>query len=108
MSSTLDGLSASVDDFFRELREKFREASKEAGIWESLQAFAAAVDWTVGTTLHLTGAIACSQIDCEPLISSCLLSRKLDRPSREGSLIVGIVNRSHGSLGCLRPMRCSC
>ena len=47
MSGTLDGLSAALDDVFRGVREKFREASKEAGIWESLQGFAAAVDWTV-------------------------------------------------------------
>lgn len=47
MSSSLDGLSAAFDEVFRDLREKFREASKEAKMWESLQAFAAAVDWTV-------------------------------------------------------------
>ena len=47
MSGTLDGISAALDEVFREIREKIREASKEANIWESLQAFAAAVDWTV-------------------------------------------------------------
>lgn len=47
MSGTLDGLSAAVDEVFREVREKFREASKEAGGWEALQGFAAAIDWTV-------------------------------------------------------------
>ena len=47
MSSSLDGLSAAFDEVFRDVREKFREASKEAKMWESLQAFAAAVDWTV-------------------------------------------------------------
>ncbi len=52
MSGTLDGLSAAVDEVFRDIREKFREASKEAKIWESLQAFAAAVDWTVMALLH--------------------------------------------------------
>ena len=52
MSGTLDGLSAAVDEVFRDIREKFREASKEAKIWEYLQAFAAAVDWTVMAWLH--------------------------------------------------------
>ena len=47
MSGTLDGISAALDEVFREIREKVREAGKEAKIWESLQAFAAAVDWTV-------------------------------------------------------------
>ena len=47
MAGSLDGLSAAVDETFRDIREKFREAGKEAKIWESLQAFAAAVDWTV-------------------------------------------------------------
>ncbi len=53
MSGTLDGLSAAVDEVFRDIREKFREASKEAKIWESLQAFAAAIDWTVIALLHV-------------------------------------------------------
>ena len=47
MSGSLDGLSATLDEAFRDIREKFREASKEAKIWDSLQAFAAAIDWTV-------------------------------------------------------------
>ena len=47
MSGTLDGLSAAVDEVFREIRTKFKEASNEARIWDSLQSFAAAVDWTV-------------------------------------------------------------
>jgi len=47
MSGTLDGISAALDEVFREIREKVREAGKEAKIWESLQAFAAAVDWTL-------------------------------------------------------------
>ncbi|CAK0787368.1 hypothetical protein CVIRNUC_010588 [Coccomyxa viridis] len=46
MAGSLDGLSAALDETFRDIREKFREAGKEAKIWESLQAFAAAVDWT--------------------------------------------------------------
>ena len=47
MAGSLNSLSASLDEVFSDIREKFREASKDAKIWESLQAFAAAVDWKV-------------------------------------------------------------
>ena len=50
MSGPLDGLSAAVDEVFKDIREKFKEASKDAKIWESLQAFAAAVDWRVSAS----------------------------------------------------------
>ncbi len=47
MESTFDGLAGVLEEAMNEIRTKFKEASKHAGIWESLQAFAAAVDWTV-------------------------------------------------------------
>ncbi|EIE24446.1 hypothetical protein COCSUDRAFT_61871 [Coccomyxa subellipsoidea C-169] len=46
MESTFDGLAGVLEEAMNEIRTKFKEASKHAGIWESLQAFAAAVDWT--------------------------------------------------------------
>ncbi|KAK9909857.1 hypothetical protein WJX75_008468 [Coccomyxa subellipsoidea] len=45
MESAFDGLAVVMEEAMKEIRSKFKEASKHAGIWESLQAFAAAVDW---------------------------------------------------------------
>lgn len=47
MESTFDALSGALEGVMKEIRYKMKEASQHAGIWESLQAFAAAVDWKV-------------------------------------------------------------
>lgn len=47
MESAFDGLAGVMEEAMKEIMAKFKEASKHAGIWESLQAFAAAVDWQV-------------------------------------------------------------
>ena len=54
VESAFDGLSGVVDGVMKEIRAKFQEASQHAGIWESLQNFIAAVDWTVwmGLAIH--------------------------------------------------------
>ncbi|BDA42922.1 probable transmembrane protein 18 [Coccomyxa sp. Obi] len=45
METAFDGIAGAMEEVIKEIREKFREASKHAGIWESLKAFVAAVDW---------------------------------------------------------------
>lgn len=67
MSGSLDGLSAAFDEVFRDIREKFREANKEAKLWESLQAFAAAVDWTVWGHPPLQINLCCSAVMLVPI-----------------------------------------
>ncbi len=47
METAFDGIAGAMEEVMKEIREKFREASKHAGIWESLQAFVTAVDWKV-------------------------------------------------------------
>ena len=47
MEAAFDGISGALDEVLKDVRAKFQEASKHAGIVESLQAFIAAVDWTV-------------------------------------------------------------
>ena len=51
MGAAFDGLSEVMDEVLKEVRAKFQEASQHAGIWESLQKFIAAVDWTVWVDL---------------------------------------------------------
>lgn len=43
----MEGLADAVEEVFREIRTKVKEASQHAGIIESIRAFIAAVDWTV-------------------------------------------------------------
>ena len=50
LETAFDGLSGVVDEVMKEIRAKFQEARQHAGIWESLQNFIAAVDWTVCMT----------------------------------------------------------
>ena len=47
MLNGMEGLADAVDEVFKEIRLKMKEASQHAGIMESLRAFTAAVDWTV-------------------------------------------------------------
>ena len=43
----LGALTDTVEQVLAEIRQKFKDSSQHAGIWESLRAFAAAVDWQV-------------------------------------------------------------
>ncbi len=47
MENAFDGIAGAMEEVMKEIREKFRDASKHAGIWDSLQAFVTAVDWKV-------------------------------------------------------------
>ena len=83
----LEGLGDAVDEVFREIRAKMKEASQHAGIIESLQAFIAAVDWKVRDGLcYLTFALS-------------LKIGKLISPLNCG--------RSHGSSASLFCKHCS-
>lgn len=43
----VNGLADAVNSVIGQLRQKFRDANTRESIWQSLQAFAAAVDWKV-------------------------------------------------------------
>ncbi|CAL8467438.1 g6976 [Coccomyxa elongata] len=45
METAFDGIAGAMEEVMKEIRGKFREASKHAGIWDSLQTFITAVDW---------------------------------------------------------------
>ena len=104
MSGTLDGISAALDEVFKEIREKVREAGKEAKMWESLQAFAAAVDWTVCVNL-------CYHSDCRlqrmHLCMHALGSYFHIGPASCDVSIMEWYCRNHGSLACLQLTCCS-
>lgn len=44
---SVNGLADAVNGVLAEIREKFRNAGAHEGMLESMQAFAAAVDWKV-------------------------------------------------------------
>jgi hypothetical protein len=46
----IDTLTGAMESVIGEVRQKFKDSSKDAGIIDSLRAFAAAVDWKVRHT----------------------------------------------------------
>lgn len=51
MNLALDDVAGAVDEIIKELRAKVKDASKHAGVFESLRQFFAAVDWKVSCRL---------------------------------------------------------
>ena len=43
----INGIADAINAVLADVRQKFKDANANEGAWESLQAFAAAVDWKV-------------------------------------------------------------
>lgn len=94
METAFDGIAGAMEEVMKEIREKLREASKHAGIWESLQAFVSAVDWKViGVADHQVIAAAlitvalqthCEYIICHALMPSMSFMVYFLNPARRG------------------------
>ena len=41
------GIADAINNVLADVRQKFKDANAQEGMWQSLQAFAAAVDWKV-------------------------------------------------------------
>ena len=51
----INGIADAINAVLADVRQKFKDANANQGVWESLQAFAAAVDWKVVLPLETTG-----------------------------------------------------